>query len=138
MKTRHPKAIARDAAREAARTYTYIKHWSTDDTNWDVRDLVSAIGDALECGDSVRENQPADSACNAHWVMLVRHGHITALGRRRLREAVFARLGLSEGRGDFILAALAASDHECSPEEWEGLKDLLEGTLSTACRDLNP
>jgi len=123
-------------------TFTYIKHWATDDTNWDVRDLVAAIGDALECGDSVRENVPEDFNSSS-WVMLVVNGHITALGRSRLRAAVFTKLGLPEGRGGFVLAAMAASDKQCHREEWgvsepDECPDQLEATGSTACRELNP
>jgi len=120
MKTRHPKAVQREID---ALSFTYIKHWATDDTDLPVTNLVDAIGDALECGDCVRENVPEDFNSSS-WVMLVVHGHITAAGRRRLRAAVFAKLGLPPGRGGFVLAAMAASDDECHREHW-GLTDTI-------------
>lgn len=119
---------------------TYIKHWATDDTDWQI--TIVAIADALECGDSVRENVPTERGCET-WQMLVCQGHITALGRRRLREAVFSRLNLRGGQGGFVLAAMAASEEQCHREEWgmsepNEYPDQLEATLSTACRELNP
>ena len=117
MKTRHPKAVQREAAARARARFTHIRHWATDDTELEVTCLSSAIAQALEQGDSVRENVPEDFNCSS-WVMLVSHGHVTAMGRRRLREALCDRLGLTEDQVGFVAAALSAKDDEVAREQW--------------------